>query len=130
MGDLVANKVKAAGVKKQRGFWLSAFLILMLIANVSTVYINMTNLELVKSLYPRAADTILYLLALMACSNAMLAIGIWTWRKWAVCGFYISIVIVFIINLYSGVGFLASMPGLVGGVIIFFTTKKCWQHFS
>ncbi len=130
MDDLVANKAKAAGVKKQRSCWLSAFLILMLIANALTAYIYTTNPELVMGLYPRATATVLYLLAVIACINVILAIGIWAWRKWGVIGFYISIIIVFIINLYLGVGFLASMPGLVGGVIIFFTTKKRWQHFS
>ena len=130
MDDLVANKAKAAGVKKQRSCWLSAFLILMLIANALTAYIYTTNPELVMGLYPRATATVLYLLAVIACINVILAIGIWAWRKWGVVGFYISIVIVFAINLYLGIGFLASMPGLVGGVIIFFTTKKRWQHFS
>ncbi|MFT7491066.1 MAG: hypothetical protein ACI80S_000648 [Pseudohongiellaceae bacterium] len=130
MDDLVANKAKAAGVKKQRSCWLSAFLILMLIANALTAYIYTTNPELVMGLYPRATATVLYLLAVIACINVILAIGIWAWRKWGVIGFYISIIIVFIINLYLGVGFLASMPGLVGGAIIFFTTKKRWQHFS
>ncbi len=130
MDDLAVDNVKEAEAQKQRGFWLSAFLIVMLIANTLTAYLYMTNPELVMGLYPRATATVLYLLAVIACINVILAIGTWAWRKWGVIGFYISIIIVFIINLYVGVGFLASMPGLVGGAIIFFTTKKRWQHFS
>lgn len=130
MDNLAADNIKEAEIQKQRGFWLSAFLILMLIANALTAYIYMTNPELVMGLYPRATATVLYLLAVIACINVILAIGIWAWRKWGVVGFYISIVIVFAINLYLGIGFLTSMPGFAGGVIIFFTTKKRWQHFS
>ena len=117
-------------MQKQRGFWLSTFLILMLIVNALTAYIYITSPELVMDLYTRATNTVLYFLVLIACINVILAAGIWAWRKWGVIGFYMSIVLVFAINLYLGIGFLASMPGLVGGIIIFFVTKNRWQNFS
>ena len=128
------NNLETASIKEpeiqRRGFWLSAFLILVLIANALTAFSYATNPELVMSLLPQANNLVTYLLALIAFINVILATAIWSWKKWGVIGFYIGVVVVFSVNLYLGLGFLASMPGLVGGVIIYFTTKKCWRRFS
>jgi hypothetical protein len=128
------NNLETASIKKpeiqRRGFWLSAFLILVIIANALTAFSYATNPELVMRLLPQANNLVTYLLALIAFINVILATAIWSWKKWGVIGFYIGVVVVFSVNLYLGLGFLASMPGLVGGVIIYFTTKKCWRRFS
>jgi hypothetical protein len=128
------NNLETASIKEpeiqRRGFWLSAFLILVLIANALTAFSYATNPELVMSLLPQANNLVTYLLALIAFINVILATAIWSWKKWGVIGFYIGVVVVFSVNLYLGLGFLASMPSLVGGVIIYFTTKKCWRRFS
>jgi hypothetical protein len=130
MDNLKAGEVDEFAVKKKRGFWLSTFLILMIIVNSLTVYFYITNPDLVTGLNSRATNSVLYVLIFIACINIMLAIAIWAWKKLGVYGFYTSVIIVFFINLYLGIGIMGSMPGLVGGVIIFFTTKKRWQHFS
>jgi hypothetical protein len=124
------EKVDESATRKKRGFWLSTFLILMITVNALTVYIYLTNPNIVTGLNSRATISVLYFLVFIACINIMLAAAIWAWKKWAVYGFYASIIIVFFINLYLGIGIVGSMPGLVGGLIIFFTTKKRWSHFS
>lgn len=117
-------------VIKKRGFWLSAFLILMFIANPFTAFIYFNNPEMIIQAYPKMASGLLYLMGAMCVVNVVLAGGIWMWKKWGVFGFYTVVVIAFCINMYVGLGITGSLTGLVGAVIIFFTTKKRWEHFS
>jgi uncharacterized membrane protein len=130
MDNLHVDHVGEPAGKKNRGCGLSGFLILMIVANSLTVYVYMTNPEVVTSLYPQKTHTAVYLLVFIACINVILAAAIWAWKKWAVYGLYASIIIVFGINIYLGIGLLGSLPGFVAGLIVFFTTKKRWSHFS
>ena len=117
-------------VEKSRGFWLSAFLVLMFIANPLTSFTYFSNPDLVVNAFPKATNEIIYFMGFMGVVNLLLAIAIWRWIKWGIYGFYISIAIAFSINLYLEIGIVSSLIGLVGGVLIFFTTKKRWQHFA
>jgi len=119
-----------AGIEKRRGFWLSAFLILMFIANPLTSYTYFSNPDLMVSVFPKATSEIIYLMGFIALINLFLAIAIWHWVKWGIYGFYTSIAIAFAINIYLEIGIVGSLAGLLGGVLIFFTTKKRWQHFA
>ena len=117
-------------IEKKRGFWLSGFLILMFIANPFTAYFYISNPEAIIDVYPNVTNEILYLLTFLTVLNIILALAIWGWKKWGVYGFFVIVVIAFAINLYIGLGIGGSLLGLIGGVVIFITTKKRWQHFS
>ena len=43
---------------------------------------------------------------------------------------YLSVAIAFVINIYLGVGILGALFGLVGGLVIFLTTRNRWQWFN
>ncbi|QYK12312.1 hypothetical protein K0I63_16445 [Shewanella rhizosphaerae] len=116
--------------EKQRGFWLSAFLVLMFIANPLTAITYFANPQAITEIYPSASTGILYFLGLMSLVNVVLAVMIWRWQKLGVYGFYCVIAIGFVINLYIGIGVMGSLTGLLGGVLVFVTTKKRWEHFS
>jgi hypothetical protein len=116
--------------EKKRGFWLSAFLILMFIANPFTAFTYFTNPGVIIDAYPNATIGILYFLGFMSICNIVLAALIWAWKKIGVYGFYAVVAIAFATNLYIGLGIVGSLTGLIGGVIIFFTTKKRWAHFA
>lgn len=118
------------GVQKKRGFWLTAFLILAFIANPTTAWTYFSNTEAIIQVYPQLTPEIIYFLGFMAIINFILAVGIWTWKKWGVYGFYVSVLIAFAINLSIGMGIAASLVGLVGAVLIYLTTKNRWQYFS
>lgn len=116
--------------EKKRGFWLTAFLVLMFIANPLTSIMYLTNPEIYVTLIPGMTVGLIYTMGVMALMNVVFAVGIWTWKKWGVFGFYGSAAIAFGINIIAGLGVLASSLGLIGVLIIFLTTRSRWQHFS
>ncbi|MFY0670171.1 MAG: hypothetical protein JXQ95_19220 [Alteromonas stellipolaris] len=115
---------------KKRGFWLTAFLILMFVANPFTAFTYFSNPEAIIQVYPSLSEGLLYFMGLLAVLNVVFAIAIWTWRKAGVYGIYASMAIAFLINLYIGIGIVGSLTGLIGVVLIYFTTKNRWQLFS
>jgi hypothetical protein len=115
---------------KKRGFWLTAFLILMFVANPFTAFTYFSNPELIIQSYPSISIGLLYFMGVLALLNVVFAIAIWTWKKVGVYGIYGSMALAFCINLYIGVGIVGSLTGLLGLVLIYFTTKKRWQLFS
>ena len=124
-----SNNISKVELVKKRGFWLSAFLILMFIANPLTAFTYFSNPDMIIQAYPKMTAGILYFMGAMSIVNVILAVGIWMWKKWGVFGFYGVVVIAFCINLYVGLGIAGSLVGLIGAVIIFFTTKNRWEHF-
>jgi hypothetical protein len=115
---------------KKRGFWLTAFLILMFVANPFTAFTYFSNPELIIQSYPSISIGLLYFMGVFALLNVVFAIAIWTWKKVGVYGIYGSMALAFCINLYIGVGIVGSLTGLLGLVLLYFTTKKRWQLFS
>ncbi len=129
--DEVQEEVQEEAIEpRRRGFWLTAFLILMFISNPLTAYLYFSDPGLVTDLYPNANDVLVYTLALLALANTAFAAGIWAWKKWGVFGFYGSVVLAFCLNLYIGLGLVGSLFGLIGAVIIYSTTRARWEHFS
>jgi hypothetical protein len=128
------NDPTEADVVKKRGFWLSAFLILMFIVNPFIAFTYICKPEVITQAIPELTSGILYFGAAMAVVNVILAAGIWTWKKWGVLGFYGAVAIAFCTNLYVGLGITGSTPGSlagsIGAVLIFFTAEKRWEHFS
>lgn len=119
-----------AGTAKKRGFWLTAYLVLMFLVNPFTAYMYFSSPNLMIDIYPRASIELIYLLGLMCAVNVILGIGIFNWKKWGVYGFYAIVCIAFIINLYIGLGIGTSIIGLVGGLIVFLATRNKFHYFS
>lgn len=117
-------------VEKKRGVLLTLFLALMFIVNPITAFTYFTNPEMMLQASPSMTIGILYLLGAVATVNVAIAAGVWMWKKWAVYGFYSIAAIAFCINIYVGIGILPSLIGLIGPVIIYFTTKSRWEHFT
>ena len=116
--------------ERKRGFWLSAFLIIMFVVNPLTAFSYFMHPGVIIEVYPNATVGILYLLGLMSLCNVVLAALIWNWRKIGVYGFYGMVALAFVINLYLGLGVIGSLTGLIGAVIVFFTTSKRWEYFA
>lgn len=117
-------------VEMKRGFWLTAFLILMFAANPFSAYFYFSNAEIVTQAFPNASIAMVYFFGFLAVLNVIFAAGIWAWKKWGVFGFYAVVAISFLLNLYIEAGIGTSLLGLIGGVLIFVTTKKRWRHFA
>lgn len=117
-------------VEKKRGVLLTIFLVLMFIVNPITAFTYFTKTEMIIELTPSLSVGILYFLGVIAMANVALAAGVWMWKKWAVFSFYAVGVIAFCTNSFIGIEIIPSLIGLIGPVIIYFTTKKRWEHFS
>ncbi|ARU55374.1 hypothetical protein OLMES_1295 [Oleiphilus messinensis] len=129
--DTIIKETKVIDAEeKKRGFWFSLFLVLMLIANPLSAAIYLLSPEPIAALYPNASLGIVYFLGIMSLLNVAFAISIWYWKKVGIYAFYGVVALAFIINLYIGVGFIAALTGLIGGVIMFLCTRKKMQHFS
>jgi hypothetical protein len=117
-------------IEKKRGFLLTTFLVLMFIVNPLTAYTYLSNPEMVLQASPDLSVGILYFLGVISMVNVAVAAGVWIWKKWAVFSFFGIAAIAFCMNLYIGIGIMPSLIGLIGPVIIYFTTKSRWEHFS
>jgi len=123
-------EIDQAEVVKNKGFWLTAILILMLIGNAFTAFAYLANPDAIMQAYPKISNLLITFMGLLALVNFVLTIAIWNWRKVGVVGVYLSMAFAFIINLYIGIGLGGALTGLIGGVVLFLTTRKKWQHFS
>ena len=115
--------------ERKRGFWLTAFLVLMVIANALSVFVYFVNPDMIITAFPKISLELAYLLGSVCLFNVFLAINIWMWKKLAIYGFYIVVIFGLLINLYIGVGLIGSLSGLIGGIILFLVTKKKMQYF-
>ena len=115
--------------ERKRGFWLTAFLVLMVIANALSVFVYFVNPDMIITAFPKISLELAYLLGSVCLFNVFLAINIWMWKKLAIYGFYIVVIFGVLINLYIGIGLIGSLSGLMGGIILFLVTKKKMQYF-
>ena len=115
--------------ERKRGFWLTAFLVLMVIANALSVFVYFVNPDMIITEFPKISLELAYLLGSVCLFNVFLAINIWMWKKLAIYGFYIVVIFGVLINLYIGIGLIGSLSGLMGGIILFLVTKKKMQYF-
>ena len=115
--------------ERKRGFWLTAFLVLMVIANALSVFVYFVNPDMIITEFPKISLELAYLLGSVCLFNVFLAINIWMWKKLAIYGFYIVVIFGVLINLYIGLGLIGSLSGLMGGMILFLVTRKKMQYF-
>lgn len=128
--DYSALPQEAQAPEKKRGFWLTAFLILMLIANPISALTYFTSPQLIRVAYPDATTGLIYLLGFLCLVNVLLAVLIFAWKKAGVYGFYSIAVLALFLNVYIGAGILGMIGGLLGVAVIYATTQKRWMHFS
>ena len=115
--------------ERKRGVWLTAFLVLMVIANALSVFVYFVNPDMIITAFPKISLELAYLLGSVCLFNVFLAINIWMWKKLAIYGFYIVVIFGVLINLYIGLGLIGSLSGLMGGMILFLVTRKKMQYF-
>lgn len=107
---------------KKRHGCLTAYLILMLIANFLVVLIYSFFLlasNAMQQSMPDIPGWVVSILCLFAIFNILCAIALFKWKRWGFWGFCASAVIIFIINLSIGVGIFQSVMGLLGVAILF-----------
>ncbi|MGD1921118.1 MAG: hypothetical protein ACFCAD_20890 [Pleurocapsa sp.] len=106
-------------IQKQRHGCLTAWLILMIVANSISALIYLFNSAAIKQAVPNYPDWTFFVLIIISIFNLICAIALWKWQKWGFWGFLGSSVAAFIINLSIGLGFGTSVSGLIGIAILY-----------
>ena len=116
--------------EKKRGAWLTIWLIWMLVANFFTALIYLLLNKTIVSAYPNVAIWIWYIYGLVALANFILVIILFMWKKWPFFAFCGTTLIAFIMNLTIGLGIFATIFGLAGIIILYFSMKSRWNLFE
>jgi hypothetical protein len=117
------------GEHKQRGGCLTAFLVLMFIANPITALFYLFGTEILHKGLPNAPEWMFPVLAVLASAQLVCAIGMWTWRKWGVYGSFTLAALGFVINLAMGINPMQAFMGLGGPIILAVLIKPIWRGF-
>ena len=115
--------------ERRRGGCLTAFLILMLIANTLTGLYYLLAGSTVRQSLPTVPAWAIPVLGLFALANFVFAIATWKWKRWGMYGFVGSAVVIFLVNMIS-VGILAALLGLVGVAILAFLLRPVWSQMD
>lgn len=105
--------------QKSRHGCLTAYLILMLIANAGTALIYLLAGDMVLQAFPDAPGWTIPVLVFVTSFNFVCAIALFKWKKWGFWGFCVSAVAALGINLAIGLGPGSSIGGLVGVAILY-----------
>jgi len=104
---------------KQRHGCLTAWLILMIIANSLTSLAFLMGSQSVRLKFPMAPPWAFPVLGVLGVINLVCAIALFKWKKWGFFGFAASSTVAFIVNLMVGVPILQALLGILGFVILF-----------
>ena len=116
--------------EKKRGGCITAFLILMFIANpLMSIYYLMAG-DTVKQALPSIPDWAIPVLAIFGLINLGLAIAVWNWKKIGIYGFWATAIIILVINLSIGFSPIQSLLGLLGPIIITLLVRPKWADFE
>lgn len=122
------------GTKSRHGC-LTAWLVVMIIANSATALIYLVGGQNIRANLPDAPSWMFPVLIVFALFNVACAIALFQWKKWGFWGFVFSSVVALIVNINAGLGIGPSLFGLVGvallfGVLNIGTTNKGWPQLE
>jgi hypothetical protein len=120
---------------KQRHGCLTAWLILMIIANSLTSLAFFMGSQSVRLNFPMAPPWAFPVLGALGVINLVCAIALFKWKKWGFFGFAASSIVAFVVNLMVGVPILQALLGIVGFVVLFAvlqigTENKGWTQLE
>ncbi len=115
--------------QRKRGGCLTAFLVIMLIANPLTAISYLLNGEAFSRSLPDMPGWAIPALGVIALANFVCAIGLWQWKKWGMYGFAgLSLITVFVNAVSIGIGL--ALFGLLGVVILGFLVRPVWNQME
>lgn len=120
---------------KPRHGCLTAWLVLMIIANSGAVIMYLLAGNTIRQNLPNAAPWAIPLLIVLGIINIICAIALFQWKKWGFFGFVVTSAIAFGINLSVGLGIGKSLLGLLGlailyGVLQIGNENKAWNQLE
>jgi hypothetical protein len=111
--------------ERKRGGCLTAFLILMLIANPLAGLLYLLAGSTLAHFLPNVPQWAILTFGVLAFANLIFALGIWSWKKWGVYGFVGSSLVAFTINALT-LGTISALFGLIGVTILAFLVRPVW----
>ena len=120
---------------KQRHGCLTAWLILMIIANSASVLIYLFGSSAMRHEFPSAPGWAFPVLAIVGIVNVICSIALFQWKKWGFSGFIATTVVTFAVNLIIGLNILQVLFGLIGiailyGVLQIGKERKGWTQLE
>ena len=118
---------------KQRHGCLTAFLVIMIIANATTALLYLLRGSTIRQNMADLPNWALPVLAVLGIFNIVCAVALFQWKKWAFWGFVASAAIAFAINLQIGLGVGQSVLGLVGIAVLYSVLqmrKRGWAQLE
>jgi hypothetical protein len=120
---------------KQRHGCLTAWLVLMVIANTVTALSYLLGSQMMRGQFPEAPGWAFPLMGLLGILNVVFAVALLAWKKWGFWGFCASAGVAFVANVSIGFGVGPSLMGLVGiailyGVLHIGGEKKGWTQLE
>ena len=121
--------------QKQRHGCLTAWLVLMIVANSATFLMYILRGQVIKQAFPKAPGWAFTVLTVFSAFNLVCAIALFKWKKWGFWGFVVSGIVAFTVNLEIGLGIGQSLFGLLGIVLLYAVLnigkdKKGWPQLE
>lgn len=104
---------------KTRHGCLTAWLVLMIVANCATALMYLLGSEAIGRTLPNAPGWAFPVLIVVSLFNLVCSIALFQWKKWGFWGFCVSSVVALVVNLSLGLGIGPSLVGLVGLLLLY-----------
>ncbi len=104
---------------KSRHGCLTAWLVLMIIANSATALMYLLRSDVIRRAFPDAPGWASPVLIVLALFNLVCAIALFQWKKWGFWGFCASSIVALVVNLSIGLGIGPSLVGLIGVALLY-----------
>jgi hypothetical protein len=98
---------------------LTAWLVLMIIANSATAVVYILGSDTVSQALPDMPGWVFPVLIVFSLFNLVCAVALFQWKKWGFWGFCITSIVALVVNLSSGLGIGSSLTGLIGLAVLF-----------
>ncbi|MBN2143824.1 MAG: hypothetical protein JW774_04285 [Candidatus Aureabacteria bacterium] len=120
---------------KQRHGCLTAWLVLMIIANAASALMYLLGSEAVRQNFPSAPGWAFPVLTIMGIVNIVCAVALFQWKKWVFFGFLATTIVTFFVNLMLGINIVQATLGLAGLALLYCVLqigkeKKAWTQLD
>ena len=105
---------------KNRHGCLTAWLVLMIIANSATALMYLLGSGFISQAAPNIPGWVFPVLIVASLFNLVCAIALFQWKKWGFWGFCASSIVGLVVNLSAvGLGLFQSFSGLLGVLLLY-----------